>query len=460
MRPLATTLLLVFSVGAFAKDDWQSNLKKWVESSQTDPNCKVRYTIGVYRPDMGNQPAWGMMTEKMFKWFSSGGAKLAPSVCPVSRATKDKAEYRILFSVSPMKTVSQTTHGSEVHTTSEPFNARVTSHTTYSDGGAANSTATINGQQTTTVVVPAEATISRSSVAQYMYTYRINGDQLELIATDSVVFSRVAASGSGDNAAGAELGAGIGNLIRASGDRHRADKLYEVALKAIRADTQDGVTKHDTHPESHASENVPTDTQGTHSAVAPILIPTALSASPSTAQAPANVSNLPSAQTIYTPKERSATDDAETQFHLGTLYETGKSVPQDYAQAVLWYRKAAEQNLAIAQYRLGVLYANGVGVPLDKAQSAAWFQKAAEQGYVYAQEMLGSDYLTGEGVQRDYAEAYFWFDIACASKAREVVAGIRATQRDAAAVYLTPAELSREQGRARQWLEDHPAKPQ
>jgi TPR repeat protein len=163
---------------------------------------------------------------------------------------------------------------------------------------------------------------------------------------------------------------------------------------------------------------------------------------------------------ISAPAAVSASEDAETQFHRGTLYETGNGVQQDYAQAVLWYRKAAEQNLAIAQYRLGVLYANGVGVPLDKSQAAAWFQKAADQGYVYAQVMLGSDYLTGDGVQRDYAEAYFWFDIACASNAREVVAGQRATMRDTAAAYLSPADLSRVQERARKWLEDHPAKPQ
>jgi hypothetical protein len=188
----------------------------------------------------------------------------------------------------------------------------------------------------------------------------------------------------------------------------------------------------------------------------PISVPPApLSPAP----ASANVESNPSAQNIDTSKEQTATDDAETQFHLGTLYETGKGVPQDYTQAVLWYRKAAEQNLAIAQYRLGVLYANGVGVPLDKAQSAAWLQKAADQGYVYAQEMLGSDYITGEGVQRDYAQAYFWFDIACASKTREVVAGERATMRDTAAAYLAPADLSREQERARKWFEDHPAKP-
>jgi hypothetical protein len=69
-----------------------------------------------------------------------------------------------------------------------------------------------------------------------MYTYRVQGDQLELISTDDVVFSRVTASGSGDNAAGAELGAGIGNLIRKSKDRHRADKLFAEALKAMLAE--------------------------------------------------------------------------------------------------------------------------------------------------------------------------------------------------------------------------------
>jgi DNA-directed RNA polymerase subunit H (RpoH/RPB5) len=170
------------------------------------------------------------MTENMFKYFSKDGAKLAPSVCPVTRATQDNAEYRILFSVTPMKTVSQTTHGSETRTIAEPFNANVT----YSDG----STATVEGEQNTTVVVPTETTISRSSVAVYMYAYRVKEDQLELISTDDVVFSRVAASGSGDNAAGAELGAGIGNLIRQSKDRHRADKLFEEALKAILAEAQ------------------------------------------------------------------------------------------------------------------------------------------------------------------------------------------------------------------------------
>jgi hypothetical protein len=147
-----------------------------------------------------------------------------------------------------MKTVSQTTHGSETRTTTEPFNANVT----YSDG----SSATVQGEQTTTVVVPTETTISRSSVAVYMYTYRVKADQLELISTDNVVFSRVMASGSGDNAAGAELGAGIGNLIRKSKDRHRADKLFAESLKAILAEVSPNTVVQEGKSPDPAATNV------------------------------------------------------------------------------------------------------------------------------------------------------------------------------------------------------------
>ncbi len=38
---------------------------------------------------------------------------------------------------------------------------------------------------------------------------------------------------------------------------------------------------------------------------------------------------------------------------------------KDYVEAVKWYRKAAEQNHAVAQVNLGVCYANGNGVVKD-----------------------------------------------------------------------------------------------
>ena len=42
-------------------------------------------------------------------------------------------------------------------------------------------------------------------------------------------------------------------------------------------------------------------------------------------------------------------------------------MPQDYAQALAWYRKAVEQGEARAQEDLGDLYYKGRGVPRDYA---------------------------------------------------------------------------------------------
>jgi TPR repeat protein len=60
-------------------------------------------------------------------------------------------------------------------------------------------------------------------------------------------------------------------------------------------------------------------------------------------------------------------------------------VPHDYAEAVRWYRKAAEQGDAAAQDALGFMSGKGQGVSQDYAEAALWYRKAAEQGDVKAQ---------------------------------------------------------------------------
>ena len=57
---------------------------------------------------------------------------------------------------------------------------------------------------------------------------------------------------------------------------------------------------------------------------------------------------------------------------------------QDYAEAMHWYRKAAEQGNAIAQFNLGVMYSNGEGVKRDQTEAAKWYRLAAAQGNVSA----------------------------------------------------------------------------
>src|SRR5271166_6632222 len=52
----------------------------------------------------------------------------------------------------------------------------------------------------------------------------------------------------------------------------------------------------------------------------------------------------------------------------------------DYATELQILRPLAEQGNALAQLGLGVMYANGHGVPQDYAQAVVWYRKAAEQG--------------------------------------------------------------------------------
>ena len=104
------------------------------------------------------------------------------------------------------------------------------------------------------------------------------------------------------------------------------------------------------------------------------------------------------------------------------------------------------------------MYDQGHGIPQDYAQAAQWYRKAAEQGLENAQCKLGFAYGKGHGVPQDYAEEYFWLDIGLSGQLPEPADAERV--RNAAASLLTPAKLSRVQERARKWFEGHPAKPQ
>jgi len=62
------------------------------------------------------------------------------------------------------------------------------------------------------------------------------------------------------------------------------------------------------------------------------------------------------------------------------MYEEGKGVPQDYTEAVKWFRQAAEQKKAHAQSWLGYMYENGKGVSQDYVLAFMWLHLAAAQG--------------------------------------------------------------------------------
>ena len=80
--------------------------------------------------------------------------------------------------------------------------------------------------------------------------------------------------------------------------------------------------------------------------------------------------------------------DPDAQYKLGSGYYSGDGVKQDYAQAALWYRRAAEQGNVDAQYSLGNMYLMGEGISQDDAQAAHWYALAADQGHASAKHNL------------------------------------------------------------------------
>ena len=135
---------------------------------------------------------------------------------------------------------------------------------------------------------------------------------------------------------------------------------------------------------------------------------------------------------------------AKAQANLGLMYEKGQGVPQDYSLALDWYRKAAAQGFAAAQHSVGYFYEKGLGVKKDSAQAVAWFRKAAEQGIAVAQHNLGNMYLNGSGVRMDQAEAMRWY-----RKAADQ--GFAPAQYNLGALYENGGDVPKDVTQARYW---------
>jgi len=74
------------------------------------------------------------------------------------------------------------------------------------------------------------------------------------------------------------------------------------------------------------------------------------------------------------------------QFELGNMYENGRGVLQDYAEAVRWYRLAADQGNANAQSNLGIIYEYGNSVLQDNVMAHMWYNIASANGHGKAAE--------------------------------------------------------------------------
>jgi hypothetical protein len=113
-------------------------------------------------------------------------------------------------------------------------------------------------------------------------------------------------------------------------------------------------------------------------------------------------------------------------------------------------RRFAELGDPVAQFALGARYAQGDEVKQDYAEAVRWFEKAANQGHVVAQATLGAYYWAGRGVPEDLTKAYFWSVLARAG-------GDEASKYRVAALSsrMTRLQVTEAQQQADEWLRQH-----
>jgi uncharacterized protein len=94
--------------------------------------------------------------------------------------------------------------------------------------------------------------------------------------------------------------------------------------------------------------------------------------------------------------------DADAQFNLAQAYKLGRGVPQDMAQAIAWYERAASQGHIQAEDNLGlVLYETG-----RRSDALSWLERSAARGEPRAQYVLAAELFNGQITTRDWVRAY------------------------------------------------------
>ena len=77
---------------------------------------------------------------------------------------------------------------------------------------------------------------------------------------------------------------------------------------------------------------------------------------------------------------------------------------------IITYRKAADLGVALGMYNLGCCYYNGTGVPKDEAEAVKWWRKAAELDVAEAKEILAKMH-SKEDKWQDFKWRYILYGI-------------------------------------------------
>ncbi|SIS45147.1 tetratricopeptide repeat protein [Neptunomonas antarctica] len=111
-------------------------------------------------------------------------------------------------------------------------------------------------------------------------------------------------------------------------------------------------------------------------------------------------------------KQAAASGIPRAQGILGSIYQYGDGVAQDYKKAFNLYQKAAAQDDTESIFALGTLYQYGYGVKQDYAQAITWYNKASAKQYPRSWNNLGILIEKGRGTKRDLPNAINFYQLA------------------------------------------------
>jgi TPR repeat protein len=144
-------------------------------------------------------------------------------------------------------------------------------------------------------------------------------------------------------------------------------------------------------------------------------------------------------------KARASSGDPNAQVSLGIAYRDGKGVARNYADALAWFRKAAEKNDAAALDNLGWMYEHGLGTAVDFPAAAKYYRASADKGHSQGQWNLGRMYAETSLGHFDNTEAAHWYR-------RAADAGHGEAQYRLGLAHLQGMGVPADNVRARQWF--------
>lgn len=100
--------------------------------------------------------------------------------------------------------------------------------------------------------------------------------------------------------------------------------------------------------------------------------------------------------------------NAEAQYKVGEMYETGKGADKDLTEARVWYDKAAKQGHKKAEYKILFLDISTYGLTDASKNQLSTLRAEAISGNADAMYFLGKMFASGVGVPKSLEDAQTW----------------------------------------------------